>query len=277
MTYKTEVIGRGGITARVVADSVNEVGVRLTTFEIEVHRLIWSEFMTHRVFSRNAASSRAIPVQRVIDMVRESPATPISFGKNQPGMQAKEELIGEDLERARDVWIRAANDAANCAQMLLNAGVHKQVVNRLLEPFVMMKAVVSSTEWSNFYNLRDHTDADPHIHELARVMKQAQQESQPVKLVAGQWHLPYVNDYPEDADALEQAIMISASCCAQVSYRKNDPSLDKAKAIYDRLIHSTPVHASPVEHQARVPEIDKQRTFCRNFRGWEQQRAILGV
>lgn len=269
-----EVIGKGGITARVIADSVNPAGVRLTTFEIEVHRLIWSEFMTHRVFSRNAASSRAIPVQRTIDMVRDNPAVPIAFGKNQPGMQAKENLEGEELEKAREVWIKASQDACCRAQQLLWMGVHKQVINRLLEPFVMMKAVVTATEWDNFYELRYHEDADPHIYELARVTHEAHSKSVPVAKGPGEWHLPYA----DEGLSIEDAIAVSGSCCAQVSYRKLDTSLEKARNIYDKLIHSKPAHASPIEHQAMVPhEMRHWNVFCRNFKGWTQQRAILNV
>lgn len=267
-------IGRGNISAKVIADSVNPAGVRLTTFEIEVHRLVWSEFMTHRMFSRNAASSRAIPVQKTIDMVREKPAVPIEFGINQPGMQAKGFLQGEELTSAETIWRRAANDACNNAQALLFKNVHKQVVNRLLEPFVMMKAVVSATEWENFYNLRLHADADPHIFELARVMKLAHLASTPVVKKAGEWHLPYA----EPELDLQDAIRVSASCCAQVSYRKLDTSVDKAKNIYERLIDSSPAHASPVEHQAMVPHEERGwRAPSRNFIGWVQQRALLNI
>ena len=280
-----KVVGKGGISAKILADSVNPAGKRLTSFEIEVHRLVWSEFLTHRVFSRNGASSRAIPTQKVIDMVRENPATPIHFGINQPGMQAREELQGEDLEQAKRIWWLAAQDAANRAQQMAHLKVHKQVINRILEPFVMMKAVVTATELDNFFKLRLHSDADPHIYELARVMDQAMKMSTPAQLTAGQWHVPYVTfkdgQYWVDADTpvdLDTAIKVSVSCCAQVSYRKLDTSIQKALDIYNRLIESKPEHASPCEHQAMVPtEIRNLTTPCRNFVGWVQYRSILNI
>lgn len=270
-----QVQGNGGISATIIADSINPAGHRLTTMELEYHRFIHSEFMTHRMFSRNAASSRAIPIQTTIDTVRLKPAIPISFGRNKPGMQAKEELVGEELEAAQRVWYTAAMDACNRAQQLVFMNVHKQVGNRILEPFVMMKSVVSFTESDNFFELRNHKDADPHIHELARCMKAAMDYSVPVQKQAGEWHLPYVED---ETMKLEDALAISASCCAQVSYRKLDTSLEKAHKIFKQLIESKPVHASPVEHQAMVPREERNwNSTCRNFVGWSQYRSILNV
>lgn len=266
--------GKNGIQATIIADSITSAGHRLTTLEIEVHRIIWSEFMTHRQLSRNAASSRAVPAQTNIDMVRVNPAVPIAFGKNIPGMQAKEDLQGQELADAIEIWRKAAMDACNRAQQLTDMGVHKQVVNRLLEPFTMMKAVVSFTEGQNFYDLRLHKDADPHIYELARCMHEAQAVSQPTLKVPGEWHVPYA----EGNLKLEDALVVSASCCAQVSYRRLDTSLEKARSIYDKLVGMKPAHASPFEHQAMVPREDRNMNApSRNFVGWTQYRSILGI
>jgi len=280
------------ITAKVIADSVSSVtGVRLITFELESARLIHSEFMTHRVFSRNAASTRAIPVKTMISKVWNDPFMPVWWGKNQAGMQAKEELAGFKLWLAKKAWVGCSKLACSMAWTLSKIGMHKQIAGRVLEPFTMIKIVMTSTELDNWYALRDHKDAQPEILELARAMKEAQDASTPKKLFPGQWHLPYVKTVEQGTDAtnakqfyydeegneitLAQAIRISTSCCAQVSYRKNDPSPEKADDIYDRLIHSNPPHMSPAEHQATPDFTCNSNKFTRNFRSWVQQRAHL--
>lgn len=279
-----EVKGKGCIVARIVAHSSSSTSPQeLLTYELEYPRFIHSELMTHRLFSRNAASSRAIPVKAMLEQVRNNPAMPIHWGANQPGMQAKEECDKNILllvEGEEDItvthhytreqwWAGAADGAANMAEAFAEAGYHKQVVNRLLEPFQIMKTVVTATEFDNFFYLRCHADAQPEIKELAECMYQALQQSTPELLHPGEWHTPYVKHvrrhdgkllYVEDAinpdgspsfDAmpLEHALKISSSCCAQTSYRKSDDSLEKALLVYDRLVESKPVHASPFEHQ----------------------------
>lgn len=263
--------GKGGISAKVIADSISESGKRLTTWEIEVHRFVWSEFMTHRTFSRNAASSRAIPVAKNIEMVRANPATPIHWGLNQSGMQAASEAGQEFIELAKIEWKNSSRDAANRAEQLANMGFHKQICNRVLEPYVFMKAVVSATEMDNFYALREHKDADPHMYELARVMREAASASIPKVKKYGQWHLPYADDIED----INTAIKISVSCCAQVSYRKLDQTPQKALEIYERLAGGVPAHASPFEHQA-FAEVDPWFSSG-NFFGWHQNRKILGL
>lgn len=297
--------GKEGIKATIVQDSVNFSGTRITTFELEYPRFIHGEFMTHRMFSRNAASSRAIPVEKMHEHIVKQPATPIVWQKNQPGMQSSVDLEGDALETAQREWRVSARMAVEQSQHLLAAGLHKQWANRVTEPFQMMKVVVTSTEWDNFFWLRNHTDAQPEIHELARVMLEAHIASCPMKLEPGEWHLPYVNRkrlllgdsmvYTDSSDnylSLEDAKIISASCCAQVSYRKSDDTLEKARNIYNRLIHSEPVHASPVEHQATpmqfteaifsdkfepgVTHMDRNKNlWSGNFRGWIQHRQLI--
>lgn len=268
-----KIVGKGGISAKIIADSISHKGARLITWEIEVHRFVWSEFMTHRTFSRNAASSRAIPVAKQIEMVRSNPATPISWGMNQPGMQAAAEADVNTRNSGEAVWVSAANMATNCAKILSSLGFHKQIFNRLLEPFIMMKAVVSSTMpgMDNFYALRLHEAADPHMHELARVMKETQDASVPILRGPGDWHLPYAEDILD----IQTAIKISVSCCAQVSYRNLDQTPEKALAIYERLAGGVPAHASPFEHQASAAY--DGNIVSGNFVGWLQNRKILGL
>jgi thymidylate synthase ThyX len=85
------------ISAKIIADSISEseYGDRITTFELEYPRFIHGELMTHRLFSRNAASSRAIPINKMMDQVLTAPAMPVEWGLNKSGMQAEEMLKGQ--------------------------------------------------------------------------------------------------------------------------------------------------------------------------------------
>jgi hypothetical protein len=252
------------ITAKIIADSISEsTKIRLTTFELEYPRFIHAEFMTHRLFSRNAASSRAIPVERALTLIKEDTAMPSHWGKNQPGMSAKEEchtnVVVDDgcmkMSYGRKQWWNLARDSAiYYAELLSKAGYHKQIVNRLTEPFSHIKVVMTATELANFFHLRRHPDAQPEIHELADQMFYAMEASIPYPMIPGQWHVPYFQDgvwTPENTDTtLEDALAISVSCCAQVSYRRLDDSIEKARMMVERLKTAEVVHASPFEHQA---------------------------
>lgn len=294
------------ISATVIADSISPEGVRITTLELEYPRFIHAELMTHRVFSRNSASSRAIPIKTMLDTIMFNPAMPVHWGKNQAGMQAKEELEQPQKIRAQALWNTAKSAAVKYSDMMHEDGVHKQIANRITEPFQHMKVVVTSTEWNNWDWLRNHPDAQPEIKVLAEKTIEARVNSVPQKLKHGEWHVPYVQTKRHETGHLEyfdetgkqisahEAIMISASCSAQTSYRKSDTSLEKAETIYKRLIESEPCHASPVEHQASVIDfsyskagdsntwpvgithIDRDGNFWSgNFRGWVQYRQLV--
>lgn len=274
------------ITAKIIQDSISPTGVRITTMELEYPRFIHSEFMTHRVFSRNAASSRAIPVAKMMDQVWEKPATPVEWGANQAGMQAGAELEHEPCVKA---WKECAKRAVASALQLNELGLHKQIVNRVLEPFQTMKTVVTSTEWDNFFMLRNHKDAQPEIQVLARIMADVMEASEPMQLKDGEWHVPYVSRYrhatgklyygePSNDMTEEEALVVSASCCAQVSYRLLDDSLKKAVFVYDKLVNSRPIHASPFEHQGTpLCQVMYEPEFSGNLRGWLQYRKTLEV
>lgn len=318
-----EVRGRGGISAKIITDSISELGKRITTYELEYPRFIHSEFMTHRLFSRNAASSRAIPVPKMIENIKANTAMPIHWGANQPGMQADNECSQEigvkyydDFDGPVDgmyveeygtlsregAWNWARDEAIDIAKGYHESGYHKQIVNRLLEPFQFIKVVCTATEYDNFFWLRNDKDAQPEIKELAACMLEARQKSSPNILKEGEWHLPYVStvtgrsgiEYciftgngPEWV-SLETALKVSASCCAQVSYRLTDNSVDKALKIYDMLVNSKPVHASPFEHQAQAmggnTDIDSEGVtgynkslglYSGNLFGWIQYRQLI--
>lgn len=304
------------ISAKIIQDSIYN-SKRIVTFELEYPRFIHGEFMTHRVFSRNSASSRAIPVEKMLETINNNPAEPIHWGKNQSGMQAKKELEGHQLENVKWAWTWAKQSAIQYSLLMHKNGAHKQISNRITEPFQHMKVVLTSTELDNWFWLRDHGDAQPEIKELAVQMCSAMTNSTPMELKENEWHVPYVsrtrdenNDvqYYTESDgflSVDDAICVSASCCAQVSYRKSDDSLKKALNIKSILVESEPIHASPIEHQATpivtnftyikdwrvingendprnletwgtgVTHVDKEeRLWSGNFMGWIQYRKI---
>jgi hypothetical protein len=266
-------------TAQVVLDSLSPMGHRITTLQLCYPRFIHAEFMTHRVFSRNASSSRAIPVAKMIEQVRNNPAMPTHWGSNKPGMQAGEELQGYAREQARAVWLEAANAAADFAQtMSLDFGLHKQVANRILEPFQWMRTIVTATEWENFFGLRDHPAAEPNIQVLARAMKVAMDKSAAARLRPGEWHLPYVSVPELQEHGLRAALELSTARCARVSYLNHDgstPDIDRDRELYAALVGNTPMHASPLEHQAS-PSFGRHYDYLSgNLRGWVQHRKLV--
>ena len=250
------------ITAKVIADSINETGQRLTTFELEFPRLILSECNTHGAIEKNTSSSRAIPVSKMLDHILQQNLKPIYFGSKKSGMQAGEELEGVSLEVAKGLWEDSLEKAVFYANQLDALGVAKEVSNRITEPYQLIKAVWSATDWDNFFNLRLERDADPNICMLAYKMYEALSESEPVLLKKGQYHLPYVNigwngkgdiayfDDGFNVISLEDAIKISVASCAQVSYRTEGMTLEKAEKIWNMLVKSEVVHASPLTHIA---------------------------
>lgn len=256
---------------QIIADSINDSGNRLTTFQLRYWRPIHSELMTHRVFSRNAGSSRARPSKRIIDQVRNDPWGPLHWGANQKGMQARELLKASERVQAERTWMEAAHYAADSAQLMLEANAHKQIVNRILEPFTYIDVVVTATEYNNWFVLRDHPDAQPEIQDLARRMKQAIDNHEPVLLKPGEWHLPYIlpedhkvaywfckknritHGEPNEKEILDVLIMISMTRCARASYKAFDGTtapIEDDIRLYSDLVVSQPLHASPAEHQA---------------------------
>src|SRR5579872_1789847 len=123
------------IKTEIVADSISQKGHRLTTFVLEYPRMVHAELMTHRVFSKNSASSRAIPIEKFIQTIKDNPAMPEFWGKNQSGMQALEELDEEGKTEAKRLWLEARDIAIQSALKLHSMNVHKQIVNRILEPW----------------------------------------------------------------------------------------------------------------------------------------------
>ena len=289
------------ITAKVICDSQPKTGTRITTLELEYPRFIHSEFMTHRMFSRNASSSRAIPIMKMIQAVIDNPAMPIHWGKNQAGMQAREQLEDRYQLQAQLLWKAARDSAVEHARTMMALGAHKQIVNRILEPFTHIRVIVTATDFVNFFALRDHEDAQPEIRELAVAMKKAIEESTPQLLGIGEWHLPYLDeeDFKNIREHLKEnsitrhdpaqhqiwmmACAVSAARCARVSYLTHDgerPTLQKDLELYRHLVNANPPHMSPCEHQATPDIHDTHEGWHRldlqaNFSGWVQFRHLI--
>lgn len=266
------------ITAKIIEDST--VGrSRLTTFVLSYPRFVHAEALTHRVFSRNASSSRAIPIATMIRRATKETAYPVEWGTNQKGMQAGPPLSERDQRRAEGLWLAAAETAARYAQELADVGVHKQIANRLIENFQNIEVVVTSSKWANFYALRNHPDAQPEIKALATQMLQAHRASTPRALKTGDWHLPFVTEAERLALAPDVACKVSAARCARVSYLTHDkkvPTLEEDLALFERLMGGNPKHASPTEHQARRHEHWDLNSEGGNFGGyWVQFRKTI--
>lgn len=268
------------ISAKVVADSISPLGDRLTTIECTFHRFILSELNTHRVFSRNSASSRAIPVQKIVDQVVQNPAVPVKFPREQPGMSGGEEVNAS--YKTKKIWLSAAMRAAETAQHLVDMKVHKSVVNRLLEPFMWHTAVITSTEWNNFFNQRINEGAQPEMFVLAESMKNALDDSEPENVEYRGWHLPYVTEEELDMDrgdviaTLEVWRQVSVARVAGVSYNRLGKirEIQKDIELYKRLRSASPPHWSPFEHVA-TPAASRRKRPKGNFYGWHQLRHIL--
>lgn len=245
-------------SASVLADSLSPEGVRLTSFKLTYPRIIHAEMCRHRMHSRCVSSSRAIPVQRFVEQVELDPYTPTHWGKNQKGMQAHQELTAEEANRAEIVWLRARDYAVHQAKALLDIGLHKQLTNRLLEPWMWVTEVVTATEWDNFFHLRCHPDAHPEIRLLAEAMREAMCVSRPARLGYEEWHLPFISE--EDRESFQDSdpaalpsgelLLCSIGRCARVSYLTHDGRRDVTEdvALARRLLDSG--HMSPFEHVA---------------------------
>lgn len=317
------------IAAKVIADSVLKgTNARIRTLQLRYPKFIHGEAKTHRLIyigdhayelldevgflddknlSRNSSSSRAIPVERLIQDVIDDPVIPMHWGKNQPGMQAREECTNlvkafddETLKKGymiekyvsrEKAWLFARDQAIGAARAFAAAGYHKQIINRLIEPFCHINTVVTATEWDNFFELRDHPDAMPEIEALAKAMKKAMAESTPRILKDGEWHLPYVTEDEESgflvdreffgggAGGIPTLIKLSVARCARVSYLTQEgkpPKIDSDLALYDRLVGQTPKHFSPTEHQAKADELLPLVPHLHgNFKGWIQFRKTI--
>lgn len=294
------------VSATVVADSISPEGIRLTTLHLRYPRFILAEMNTHRIFSRNARSTRAVPVKKFLEEIRTEPVIPMQWGINKPGMQSSEVAETPLAENMEKEWREAANRACDYAEKLFELGLHKQWSGRILEPFMHVDQLVSSTGWQNFFGLRDDEDAQPEIREVAVQIKGALNDSTPKLLEPDQWHLPYIcdDDYAvakayirgtccgtamsvSDEEAVSLLQKISTARCARLSIKPYDGngSIERELERYEKLVVSRPVHSSPAEHIA-TPDYKSDSEFdgvfewqnkdkWGNFFGWQQYRHFI--
>lgn len=287
-------------SAQVIAHSISPKGVEIATLQLRYWRPIHGQLLTHRDFSRNSGSSRARPVAPIIEQVRNNPWGPTFWGREQPGMQPGENIAFSG--DAKESWKAAAEAAADFAEELAALKLHKQIVNRVLEPYTYIDTLVTSTRFNNWFALRNHDDAQTEIDLLAQVMYQALADSTPQPLRPGEWHLPYIEESdwglaathaerhpapPGGCPRVYYLRQVSAARCARISYRLFDgslPSLGKDLALYQKLVGATPVHASPTEHQATPDtwlyhdgrrDVFAQQHLAGNLHGWVQHRKLI--
>lgn len=308
------------ITADIILDSISPANKRLTTWVLTYPRFIHAEVMTHRVFSRNASSSRAIPIAKMLEAVKTNPAGPVFWGKNQSGMQANGEiddtissfyrrkdwvdadgfiktarLFNVTARKAAELdWLDARDGAITSAKKMIEVGLHKQIANRLLEPWMHITVILSGTEYENFFSLRAHEDAQPEFQALANLMLEKYNASTPQSLNWNQWHIPFGDGldtkrilslecaplqqraFAPDATEeiinshllLERKLAIATARCARVSYL-NFEGKDDYEADIELAGHlSASGHWSPFEHCAKASLIASPS----NFDGWMQYR-----
>lgn len=293
--------------AKIILDSISPDGVRLTTMEVKMHRFVLAEFNTHRVKSRNSASSRAIPIKKMISRVLEDPALPVFWGKNQAGMQASVELNEQEKVIAAEKWLRGRDQSVQLVRELQDeVDLHKQLANRLLETWMWQTVIVTATNWDNFFTQRCHKDAQPEMRAAAMAMQKAYYEGLkasrfhlnpyyeyfgPMRLDFNEWHLPYVtssstlgdiwdyckkqtsgNNLRIKSDVLEISKKVSVARCARVSYLTHDGemNIEKDLDLFEKLKLADVMHASPFEHVA-TPMFPTEPQKG-NFRGWKQFR-----
>lgn len=256
------------IKAQIIADSVNIIGQRITTWILTYPRFIHAEFMTHRAFSRNAASSRAIPIAKMLAAVNERPAAPEYWGANQKGMQAAVELTGEGKSNAIQKWIFARDGAVNACLALDDCDLHKQITNRVIEPWSHITVLATATTHGNFFALRAHKDAQPEFQVLAYTMLREYLKSKPVFLDEDEWHIPF-SDKMVEGTSIENRLKIATARAARISYLTFEGAIDVEKdyELHDRLAASG--HWSPFEHCAQNKA---NHVRYGNFIGWMQYR-----
>lgn len=246
-----------GATCPVLSIEQND----LITLEMTYWRAIHAEIMTHGRKSISASSSRAIPVNKQIEAIRQYPFGPVKWGKNQPGMQAYTELEGNDLVAAKATWLALAERAANGLEAFNNIGLHKQVANRVSEPYMPIHVVMTTTRknWEAILRLRIHHAAQPEFQELAQNIKYELDNLTPRILKEGEWHLPYITDEEREEYSIDDLLVMSAARCCRVSYAKHGggmSTLEEDRATCQKLhieadSDEEPAHRSPAEHQAK--------------------------
>jgi hypothetical protein len=267
----------------VEASVAEETGIPIYTFHVRYWRAIHAEIMTHRAFSRNARSSRAVPS---LTLLSESIFTP-QFGMNKPGMQSELLAPPELQERWAQEWQDLATICREYVERWQADGMHKQWANRPLEWFGWIDVLITSTYWDNFFDLRISEYAQPEFDMLARAMQSEMSRCNPVPLKHGEWHLPYITREEREHHTTDTLQKLSVARCARLSYKPFDGSnsYEAELARYEKLVVAQPVHASPAEHQATPDKLLWNNVHDHrywehpelhgNLAGWQQYRKML--
>jgi len=222
------------------------------TYDIEVAgefaNFIANGVVVHN--SRNSASSRAISMSRLRSRIEGNPAMPIFYGKQESSMQANEPMPAEDVEKVKRIWRDACRAAMKVHTQLEAFGLHKQWTNRIVEPWMFITITLTATEYDGWFHQRVSALAQPEIAWLSQQMFFLRQESRPIKLHAGEWHLPYITDEDRQEATVQQLVQLSTARCARTSYLTHEGkrSLSEDYALYQRLRSASPAHWSPAEH-----------------------------
>lgn len=262
------------VFAKVILASISPNAHSLHTVHARFPRIVLAEGNTHRAISKNAGSSRAIPTARMLRQVMTDPACPTEWGLNQPGMQAEEQAYGWRLALGKSIWHSAAFLAGVHSWALMFLGFHKQVANRVTEPYQYVNGLWSATGWENFDVLRCHPDADPTMRDIAIEIMMAIELSTPRFVNWNEWHLPYILDEEWGQYDITVLRQLSVARCARVSIAPFDgnASIEKEQSRFKKLVGSFPPHSSPTEHQGTPCTLD---TRSGNFHGWKQYRQEL--
>lgn len=278
------------IKANIVQDSSLPTGERLLTYNLRYGRLIHSELLRHRAASHSVKSSRAIPTKKYRKEVEKDPYIPVKFGTNQRGMQAGKQTAASVAYGTR-IWKLSAKFACLAHSLMELVNVHKEVSNRILEPYVWVEETLTVEEDAlrEIAKLRIHNDAQEDIRAVLEEMIYECEKSTTIVLEENQWHVPYVvrqingsmvyKDNDGKTLTLDEAIICSAARCARSSYANHDNSTttyENDTKLADRLIGSEPMHLSPFEHQARPFANDQEKfDYGSNFRHFFQQRKAI--
>lgn len=238
-------------SSRILEDSISPCGVRLTTFEVTFPRFILAEFNTHRVLSRNSASSRAIPPEKQIERLITAPFVP-KFGTRVKGMGSGE--LNPNQLGCIDVWLEARDAAVLAARRLIDLGVDKARINRLLEPFMWHTVIATGTRWSNFFGLRTDKDAQPEFRIVAQMMQDEFESHSPNELKIGEWHLPLITEQERRENHIEILPAASAGRCARVSFDTHNNAEPLSSSVERCTGLTQSAHWSPTEHQAKVAD-----------------------
>jgi thymidylate synthase ThyX len=236
----------------------------LVSIEYVVPLYIHTEILTHRRFSRNASSARAMSTTRYAGLGYYMPP---QFYQSQKGMEASAQPIKHQW-LARMVWSAAIQGTELAARVLERLKVAKEQRNRLIAPAKMVKGIITGTEsaWQSFFHLRNNKNADTAMQVFAREAYHA--------IINTRWSYDTIHA-PYDIDPL-----VNAARAALVSYAKIE-SIDDYK-LANRLLKDG--HMSPFEHYAvwRLQPTLSNLTCSSNdvhfdyvTHGWEHHRATL--